>query len=761
MLHLDEKSLRPLHSRASLRRFLEYVKENNVEKVAKLCAKGLDPNFHCQESGETPLTIGARLKKGGKMIMSLVNGGALLDYRTKEGLTPMHRAVQSDNFEAVKTLLDLGASPNYRDIRGLTPLYYSVTHATDPMLCEALLHDYSIIGASDNQGWQETHQACRNKLVQHLEHLLFYGADMNAQNASGNTPLHVCAVNNLEDCARVLLFRGCDKNALNYANQTPYQVAVIAGNMELAQIIQNHLPSSVVPYKEPPKYNPKRRISGVPLSRAQSDPRLEVCIVNKPPSPTPSNRSIPPFSSASSLSETSTGSGSTCTHPSEADSEECPSGVGSSGINPGKTFRNFININLYCTVSSAHENSDIVSDSSGVCTSNSGSNDSYDSTIGVNSSSSMLALPDVTNFSIGMLVVCLKQYTPHTPGQLDINPGEIIEVTASTDDGMLEGCLKGKSGLFPPQCVQEIRLRNPKSVRENIIGRVQSRNGSMSSSCLSDTSTISAPGTSQQIQQQQQQQQQQQYQQPQQYHQTQIYGTTPRMKKSYGVFSAFLGLKTSPFLIIENNDILMLPEPRFVTLHRGKKGFGFVLRGAKATSPLIERPYERGPALQYLDDVDPGGVADEAGLKKGDYLLKINGEDVSQASHEHVVNVIKKSGDVVHMSVISPPSISFLHSKGGQSQSLLPTHSPVYPLPGIYKRGSQTLPRKFNAVNRELHLYLLTVMFSNYDREIKKIVFFLSSNFCFPEIIGKVKKKFAKVFRIFFKSIFKATNIIN
>ncbi|MCL4124674.1 UNVERIFIED_CONTAM: hypothetical protein GTU68_053556, partial [Idotea baltica] len=103
---------------------------------------------------------------------------------------------------------------------------------------------------------------------------------MNAQNASGNTPLHVCAVNNLEDCARVLLFRGCDKNALNYANQTPYQVAVIAGNMDLAQIIQKHTVSDVVSYKEPPKFNPKRRISGAPLSRAHSDPRLEVCIVN-------------------------------------------------------------------------------------------------------------------------------------------------------------------------------------------------------------------------------------------------------------------------------------------------------------------------------------------------------------------------------------------------------------------------------------------------------------------------------------------------
>lgn len=67
-------------------------------------------------------------------------------------------------------------------------------------------------------------------------------------------------------------------------------------------------------------------------------------------------------------------------------------------------------------------------------------------------------------------------------------------------------------------------------------------------------------------------------------------------------------------------------EPRTVVLHRGKKGFGFVLRGAKATSPLMERPHERGPALQYLDDVDPGGVADLAGLKKGDYLIKVKME---------------------------------------------------------------------------------------------------------------------------------------
>jgi len=48
-------------------------------------------------------------------------------------------------------------------------------------------------------------------------------------------------------------------------------------------------------------------------------------------------------------------------------------------------------------------------------------------------------------------------------------------------------------------------------------------------------------------------------------------------------------------------------EPRTVVLHKGRKGFGFILRGAKAMSPLMEMtPSEKCPALQYLDDVDPG-----------------------------------------------------------------------------------------------------------------------------------------------------------
>ena len=50
MLHMDEKQLKAINSKASKKKFNDHVLNNNVDKVNKMCAKGLDPNFHCQDS---------------------------------------------------------------------------------------------------------------------------------------------------------------------------------------------------------------------------------------------------------------------------------------------------------------------------------------------------------------------------------------------------------------------------------------------------------------------------------------------------------------------------------------------------------------------------------------------------------------------------------------------------------------------------------------------------------------------------------------
>ena len=92
-----------------------------------------------------------------------------------------------------------------------------------------------------------------------MDHLIYYGCDVNAKNNAGNTPLHLCAIHNQENCARILMFRGCLRFERNQANQTPYDSAVIAGNHVIADSIKSHKESDTVPIRERPFYNTKRR----------------------------------------------------------------------------------------------------------------------------------------------------------------------------------------------------------------------------------------------------------------------------------------------------------------------------------------------------------------------------------------------------------------------------------------------------------------------------------------------------------------------
>ncbi|KAK2163028.1 hypothetical protein LSH36_87g05020 [Paralvinella palmiformis] len=307
LMQINPRRLKQLHCKSNLKQFLEHVKKRDIDKINKMTIRGLDPNFHEHETGETPLSISCQVEKPRNLILALVGGGAHLDYRTRrEGLTPLHRAAQRGNYEAMKTFLELGASPNYKDAHGLTALYHCVCHNTSPKCVELLLHDHSTVGVTDEQGWTEAHQACKHGRVQHLEPLLFYGADMNAQNLGGNTPLHVCAINNQEECARVLLFRGADKNIINIANQDAFHVAVISGNRELADVIKNFKPEDVVPFQELPRYNEKRRITIsaatlYKLQRSRSDPRLNIITRSQPSSPTTSSSSMPHFLANGSL----------------------------------------------------------------------------------------------------------------------------------------------------------------------------------------------------------------------------------------------------------------------------------------------------------------------------------------------------------------------------------------------------------------------------------------------------------------------------
>ncbi|XP_037244146.1 LOW QUALITY PROTEIN: SH3 and multiple ankyrin repeat domains protein 1 [Falco rusticolus] len=90
----------------------------------------------------------------------------------------------------------------------------------------------------------------------------------------------------------------------------------------------------------------------------------------------------------------------------------------------------------------------------------------------------------------------------------------------------------------------------------------------------------------------------------------------------------------------------IIKEKTVLLQKKDNEGFGFVLRGAKV------HPTPAFPALQYLESVDEGGVAWRAGLRMGDFLIEVNGQNVVKVGHRQVVNMIRQGGNSLVVKVV-------------------------------------------------------------------------------------------------------------
>uniref|UniRef100_A0A3B4ZQI0 Rhophilin Rho GTPase binding protein 1 n=1 Tax=Stegastes partitus TaxID=144197 RepID=A0A3B4ZQI0_9TELE len=93
---------------------------------------------------------------------------------------------------------------------------------------------------------------------------------------------------------------------------------------------------------------------------------------------------------------------------------------------------------------------------------------------------------------------------------------------------------------------------------------------------------------------------------------------------------------------------------RLICLQRREGGLGLTLRG---DSPVL------------VAGVIPGGCA-EAGLREGDYIVAVDGQDCKWAKHGEVVHMLKSCSDKgVEISVVT------LHSHDVERRAILPSHS--------------------------------------------------------------------------------------
>ncbi|XP_029780218.1 SH3 and multiple ankyrin repeat domains protein 1 [Suricata suricatta] len=615
--NLDEKQLAKLHTKTGLKKFLEYVQLGTSDKVARLLDKGLDPNYHDSDSGETPLTLAAQTEGSVEVIRTLCLGGAHIDFRARDGMTALHKAACARHCLALTALLDLGGSPNYKDRRGLTPLFHTAMVGGDPRCCELLLFNRAQLGIADENGWQEIHQACQRGHSQHLEHLLFYGAEPGAQNASGNTALHICALYNKETCARILLYRGANKDVKNNNGQTPFQVAVIAGNFELGELIRNHREQDVVPFQESPKYAARRR--GPPgagltvppaLLRANSDTSMALpdWMVFAAPgtssSGAPGPTSGPPGQSQPSAPSTKLSSGtlrsassprgararspSRGRHPEEAKRQ--PRGRPSSSGTPREGPAG-----------------------------GTGGSGGPGGSLGSRGRRRKLysAVP-------GRSFMAVKSYQAQAEGEISLSKGEKIKVLSIGEGGFWEGQVKGRIGWFPSDCLEEVANRSQEGKQESRSDKAK------------------------------------------------------RLFRHYtvGSYDSFDAPRSLMDGIGPGSDYI-IKEKTVLLQKKDSEGFGFVLRGAKAQTPIEEfTPTPAFPALQYLESVDEGGVAWRAGLRMGDFLIEVNGQNVVKVGHRQVVNMIRQGGNTLMVKVVMvtrhPDMDEAVHKKAPQQAKRLP-----------------------------------------------------------------------------------------
>ncbi|XP_064475115.1 sorting nexin-27-like [Ornithodoros turicata] len=94
--------------------------------------------------------------------------------------------------------------------------------------------------------------------------------------------------------------------------------------------------------------------------------------------------------------------------------------------------------------------------------------------------------------------------------------------------------------------------------------------------------------------------------------------------------------------------------PRVVTICKTETGFGFNVRGQVSEGgPLKSINGELYAPLQHVSAVLEGGSAEEAGIRRGDRILEVNGVNVEGATHKQVVDLIKSGGDKLTLTVIS------------------------------------------------------------------------------------------------------------
>lgn len=202
----------------------------------------------------TPLMLAIHLNvysENEKIVRLIVNKTPKeqIDYADCSGRTALMYALNKEDFNLCKLLLEQGATIDIADSVGLTPLMLATRNGTFD-ICKLLLEQaqlsdlgdrmvHKILSDKDRDGWTPLFFAVDREFGDICRLLLEKGADINAIDSLGVTPLMYASMSEEIDICRLLLDKGAYVNAQDNSGQTALMKAIIENNKKIVEMLLN------------------------------------------------------------------------------------------------------------------------------------------------------------------------------------------------------------------------------------------------------------------------------------------------------------------------------------------------------------------------------------------------------------------------------------------------------------------------------------------------------------------------------------------
>lgn len=243
-----------------VRELLRAAEYNNAQKVQEMLKAGVDINQI--EHGYGTALYQAVLSEDINAVKLLVECGADVNKVDEHGHAPLHAATESESdhaFEIVKILVSHGANVNAKiksnnvpdgwvDIsEGRTPLHNAASVSlfgedlelySNKAVVELLLSHGANVNAKDRYGCTPLYDALFEGCLDVMELLIEHGAEVNAKNdEDGGTVLHEVAYSGDLEAVKLLISHGADIHTRDFEGETPLHKAALHGYQDIVNYL--------------------------------------------------------------------------------------------------------------------------------------------------------------------------------------------------------------------------------------------------------------------------------------------------------------------------------------------------------------------------------------------------------------------------------------------------------------------------------------------------------------------------------------------